>query len=83
MRRVLLRFRRAYTVNTHTILCATNCISYGLLRAAHSRNLTSMSTLVPLMRPFVLILVAFEIAKASYARFACDESFCVFEELIQ
>ena len=26
-------------------------------------------------------VVAFEIAKVSYARFACDESFCVFEEL--
>ena len=75
--------RKEDEVNTHTILCATNCISYGLLRAAHSRNPTSIRTLVPLMRPVVLILVAFEIAKVSYARFACDEPFCVFEELIQ
>ena len=32
---------------------------------------------------FTLIPVAFEIAKGSYARFACDEPYCVFEELIQ
>ena len=32
---------------------------------------------------FTLIPVAFEIAKVSYARFACDEASCVFEELIQ
>ena len=40
----------------------TYCISYGLLRASHSRNLTGIRTSVPLVRHFVLIPVAFEIA---------------------
>ena len=41
---------------------ATNCISYGLLRAPHSRNPTGIRTSVPLARHFVLIPVAFESA---------------------
>ena len=33
-----------HTVNTYTIICATNCISYGLLRASHCRNPTGRPT---------------------------------------
>ncbi len=33
-------YNREYTINGHTIHCATHCISYGLLRASHFRNPT-------------------------------------------
>ena len=51
-----------YTINSHAVNSATYCISYGLLRASHSRNPTGIRTSVPLARHFVLIPVAFEIA---------------------
>ena len=47
---------------TYTVSRDTYCISYGLLRAPHSRNPTGIRTSVPLARHFVLIPVAFEIA---------------------
>ena len=76
------RFRsvRLRDLSAFSKSCLRYCISYGLLRASHFRTPTSMSTPVPLSRHFALILVAFEIAKVSYARFACAEPFCVFEE---
>ena len=58
------RFRsvRLRDLSAFSKSCLRYCISYGLLRASHSCNPTSIRTSVPLTRHFVLILVAFEIA---------------------
>ena len=85
-----------------------NCISCGLLRAAHSRNPTGTDFVglsrrsphrithcvcgcgsllahirISRVRASSSYLLPSKSHLASYARFACDESFCVFEELIQ
>ena len=63
-----------------TGLIHNHCISCGLLRASHSRNPTGIR--IPRVRASSSYLLPSKPQKASYARFACDESLCGFEELI-
>ena len=66
-----LRLRRAYLIT---------CISYGLLRASHSRNPTGIR--ISRVRASSSYLLPSKSHTVSYTRFACDDPVCVFEELI-
>jgi hypothetical protein len=68
---------------SHTISRATNCISYGLLRASHSRNPTGIRVFAVFHTASRSYLLPSKSHTVSYARFACDDPVCVFEELIQ
>ena len=58
-------------------------ISYGLLRAAHSHNPAGMSIFALLRTASCSYLLPSKTHSVSYARFACDEPVCAFEELIK
>ena len=77
------RFRsvRLRDLSAFSKSCLRYCISYGLLRASHSRNPTGIR--ISRVRASSSYLLPSKAHPTSYARFACDESFCVFEELFK
>ena len=74
---------RVTILSAFSIHCATYCISYGLLRASHSRNPTGIRVFAVFHTASRSYLLPSKSHPVSFTRFARDDPVCVFEELIQ